>query len=180
MFQNGWLLIFVGAIFIGLGGVCGTMGWTKVGISSQKKNILTAVTRECESNWEMIDEAIAAIIGRDGTDLGFSSRRYKSIQVDTFLTSGLFRFREDKINSIREALSNYSEAIGEFNACLDIFGRHKPGMFIKTEYIHDKGKRAGIDGRNIDSVLSEKFLHLKGTTEKVLDIFSGKSKVSKL
>jgi hypothetical protein len=180
MIQNGWLLIILGAVFIGIGGIFGTLGWNKLSTLSQKKNILASVTRECESNKKMIDDAVEAISQYNGTGWNFSYRPYKSTQVDAFLTSGIFSFRGHEATSIREELEKYEEAIEEFNAGLRVVGRHNPGLFVKNELIHDQAKlKANLKQDGVECVLSEKFVRLKNTNEKVLGFLSQKRKLSK-
>ena len=169
MFQNGPLLIFLGAVFIGVGGILGTLGWTKVSTDSQKRNVVASVIRECESNKTMIDEAITIIKNRDSSSWGFSYRPYKSKNVGMLLTSGLFGFARSEAETIREQLEKYESAIESFNAGLRIVGRHNPGLFLRTEFIHDQEKLVKAP---VDNMLSDRFRSLKASTETALLLLS--------
>lgn len=172
MFQNGPLLIGLGVLFIGFGGILGTLGWNRVSTNSQKRNIVASVIRECESNKKMIDEAIALIESPDFSSWSFSYRPYSSTHLSMLLTSGLFDFTGTEALAVRAELEKYEEAIYAFNAGLRIVGRHNPGLFIKTEFIHNPQR---LRETQVDSVLSDKFMRLKTTSENVLALLLDKN-----
>ncbi len=163
----GWAYILLGAILIGVGGVFGTLGWNKIQTASEKREILAAVKRECESNLITINQAVE-IASSDGSNgWNFPSSSYKSSRLSFALSSGKLVFDSQKRKELYNAMKKCEESIANFNASLRIVGRFNAGLFIKTNLIHDPNL---VNSTPLKERLADGFKNLSSSHEQLISL----------
>jgi len=134
--QQPWIAITIGTIFVAMGGLFATWGWSQSTELRNKESLVEAVVQEWQLNDSMVKDALslAQRWNNKRDKERFSNRPYKSARLNALISSGVLG---EGHNSLLVAAQKYESTIGDMEAALRIAGRHTPGIFIRTELIHN-------------------------------------------
>ena len=141
---------------VGIGGLIATWGWNKNSELQYRMNLVSSVIYEWHLNDQLIKDALslAKRWNERGDKETFSYQPYKAVRLNALISSGVFG---DSQRSLVGAIQKYESAVGDFTTGMRIVGRHNPGLFIKTELIHDRPGEMPIDEEDL---LAQSFLTL--------------------
>jgi hypothetical protein len=133
---------------VGSGGLIATWGWNKDSELQYRKNLISSVIYEWRLNDQLIEEALllAKRWNERGDNENFSYQPYKAVRLNALISSGVLG---DSQRSLVGAIRRYENAVGDLNAYMGIAERHNPGLFIKSELIHDPPSEMPVDEEDL-------------------------------
>jgi hypothetical protein len=130
-----WVAILFGTALVAVGGFVATWGWNQVSELRSERSMLLAATYEWSQNDLQIKTALdlAKRWSSRKQSENFSYQSYKAQKLNTLLATGSQICQK---RSFAKEAREYENAIDRFNSGLRIVGRHNPGMFLGSDYIH--------------------------------------------
>jgi len=163
-----WVAITIGTVFVGIGGWIATWGWNQSSEFANRENLIKAVVQEWRINDQMVKEAISLARkwnNRDESE-NFTYRPFKTSRINALISSGSFG---EKYKSLLNAAQNYEVAVGDMTAYLRIAGRTNPGIYIKTDLIHNPPDEMPSEESDL---LSQTFLSVLKEHRNLRDVLS--------